>query len=746
MPNPLLNYWEETLREDIAGFADPSTTPKVLTNGLELKVEWIQRGVSRNEVFSLSPSGDFNWIPDGDTSGRSYSSFLASPRMADLGQLAQSISTQLSYVDNYTPTDTKSGENQQLIASDQKLLDEVQNGLNAATGKTQLIFIKGEAGAGKTTLLEYVTLRQTELFEKGESAFLFLYVSAQGRALSNLRDAFAGETQDLRAAFTRDAVAPLTRRGLIVPIIDGFDELLGAAGYGDAFSSLQQFLAQLGGTGVIIVSARSSFYDIEFLGKGDPDAKDKAFYELEPITLERWNEEQIQAYVHKAVDLLDLPEKIEINSVFTSRDMELLGKPFFASRVSEYLWDRQNDPNLPSLLDFLVGSYIRRESAKIVDRDGNPLLDVEGHSLLFEEAAELMWTNESRQLNIDDLRLIAEFVAVERDISSDSAVQLTTKITSYAGFSTSISGGHRKFNFEHDVYFDYFLSNALKKRLQSKNLANGFSFFDRGILPDEVISAAVIPELADKCITDLSGAGDDSVLHANRRRNIGSILSHALRIVGNVKDISFNHIDFVNLSFGEANFIDCIFRYCRFDDVHLEQVKFKNCASQESVFQAVRVSDDTLVEITGLVPGQNFISLSHASGGGEVYSPIDIAQILSKLGAPVTVDVKAKPQYSPRALDMIALLNKLNHRFRRANVLCLQDEMSKNILGHHVWDGLHKLLIENSIVSQEVRPTSGKTKQFIRPQCRFEDLLRLKDERKLPKDNLGEFWRSLRQD
>jgi hypothetical protein len=70
-------------------------------------------------------------------------------------------------------------------------------------------------------------------------------VSAQGRALSNLKDALAAETGDLRATFTWDAIAPLTRRGLLVPIIDGFDELLGAAGYGDAFGSLREFLSDL---------------------------------------------------------------------------------------------------------------------------------------------------------------------------------------------------------------------------------------------------------------------------------------------------------------------------------------------------------------------------------------------------------------------------------------------------------------------------------------------------------------------
>ena len=81
----------------------------------------------------------------------------------------------------------------------------------------------------------------------------------------------SGQLQDLRAGFTRDAIATLVRAGLLVPIVDGFDELLGTAGYSGAFSSLQSLLVQLEGLGAVVVSARSSFSTKEFLGRSaDP--------------------------------------------------------------------------------------------------------------------------------------------------------------------------------------------------------------------------------------------------------------------------------------------------------------------------------------------------------------------------------------------------------------------------------------------------------------------------------------------
>ena len=55
----------------------------------------------------------------------------------------------------------------------------------------------------------------------------------------------ARDLQDLRSRFSYNAVPPLVRNGLVVPVIDGFDELLGSGGYDEAFSSLAAFIAPI---------------------------------------------------------------------------------------------------------------------------------------------------------------------------------------------------------------------------------------------------------------------------------------------------------------------------------------------------------------------------------------------------------------------------------------------------------------------------------------------------------------------
>src|SRR5204862_5336653 len=102
----------------------------------------------------------------------------------------------------------------------------------------------------------------------------------------------------LRSRFSYAAVAPLTRHGLIVPIIDGFDELLGAGGYDEAFSSLAAFLSTLDGQGSAVASARSAFFDYrnfyenarKFSGDG------RLNYTVETIDILPWNDDQVRNY------------------------------------------------------------------------------------------------------------------------------------------------------------------------------------------------------------------------------------------------------------------------------------------------------------------------------------------------------------------------------------------------------------------------------------------------------------------
>jgi len=572
---------------------------------------------------------------------------------------------------------------------------------------------------------------------------LFLYVSAQGRALSNLRDALSGELDDLRAGFTRDAVSPLVRQGLIVPIIDGFDELLGAAGYGDAFGSLHQFLGQLGGFGALVVSVRSSFYDVEFLGRELTAGTLSSAYDVVPVSLSPWGDNELDQYLAnvRGLNCISNEDRRAITELPLG-DRELLSKPFFASLFPQYVDSTEGRGHGTTLAEYLVGSYVRHESEKIVDRDGRPLLDVDGHRQIFMLTVEFMWTSERRDFSADDIRTVAELVAEDAGLAGDSANQLVTKITSYAGFRTSRREQEQRFQFEHDVYSDYFLSRALRHRIGD---AEGLGrFLDGGLLPEEVIVAVVDTENVSQWLDLLDGFRRAGALQENRRRNAGTLAAACFRTAREIRDRTIEFCQFMNTSFGEIHFESVEFKKCRFVGVHLGDARFRDCRTSDCTAESLVIPRNGEIDLSGLVPGKNLFSVVDIETGQEVFSPREMSKLLSEAGVP-GADVDGRQVvYSREAEALIELLQKTVQKYRMSNLLCLEDSRLTRFFQDPSWPTLLGLLLKHQIISEEIRQTSGSKKTFLRYRVLLTDLMSLEREPNLPVGPLGDFWRALR--
>jgi hypothetical protein len=237
-----IDLWTDMIARDLAAFEDPGTEATFEVEGNMIRAVWQVQGISRDAVFTLRAGERLRWA-SGDSEDAPYYSFLASEQLAAFPQMARSCVANIEQTRDFVPSEAllESGqETSGVLLTPDKLAELVGVAREHAEEgtSTQLLFLKGDAGAGKTTLLRETTRLQAERYLAGESEFLFLYVPAQGRELSNLRDAIAGELGDLRAVFSYEAVPSLARQGVLVPVIDGFDEMLGTAGYSGAFSSL----------------------------------------------------------------------------------------------------------------------------------------------------------------------------------------------------------------------------------------------------------------------------------------------------------------------------------------------------------------------------------------------------------------------------------------------------------------------------------------------------------------------------
>ena len=342
------------IERDIQAFADPGTEPLA---DKEL-VYWEQDGQERSATLVGVPGSD---LPDLVIDGvqMSYQEFLAGPHMASLKRLAQFMPKTIR-ADDYIPTRASTGDR------DIGRADELISSLACERlryGSSRIVLVHGEAGSGKTMALKRMAIDRASQSRRPSNSPLFFYIDVQGRALSSLDDAMARDLQDLRSRFSYDAVPTLVRNGLIVPVIDGFDELLGTGGYEDAYSSLAALVSQLDGCGAVIASARSAFFDYNsfrenakrFSGDGSVS------YDIEMVHIEPWTDEDAEKLVRKRTEDRSILDRFrELREGMDNANRQLLGKPFYVSQITNLLLSGERIDSREMILDKHCG-YICQE-------------------------------------------------------------------------------------------------------------------------------------------------------------------------------------------------------------------------------------------------------------------------------------------------------------------------------------------------------------------------------------------------
>ena len=744
--------WAATIAADLEPFADGAVSTTV--SGSQIVAQWAVYDTEKIATFQIDGENEPKWqSPDGSL--QSYRAFLTSKDAGNLSRIAAAIVQRYARLpDSYTPIAAKG---LRLNVADDSVADAsevVESYLaphcHGASVTTDVIFIKGEAGAGKTTFWTDLTRQTAERFLAGECSFILFYVSAQSRSLASLNEILASEIQDLRARHLLYKSIPiLARYGLLFPVIDAFDELLGAAGYGDAFGSLQQFLEDLAGQGALIVSARSAFYETEFRSRYRSGTS--AYYEVMPIELLRWDNEQIKQFLSENEPS---GRTWAFFQALPPIEQDILRKPFFCSKFIDYCMVQVDGVRLTSsgLIDYLMKAYVKREASKLADRDGKPLLTFLQQSAFLTECALYMWQNDKRRLERKDIEFLADYRAVEEGFSPDQAQQFVAKAITNAGLAAT-SG---TFGFEHDIYFDYFLARKLESLVDPNaiSLAGQTSFgaflqqgqftadFARFIIMSEHHAKGVVRKL------NVAPEGDIHLFGDNVKHNRGVLLSVVLTLwpslcvgqqfrqcdvvgieIGNhfasteLRDIRFSSVRFIN-----SDITCCELKDLRFSLCHFDRLKLTSCS---------------MSNVLGIVPGANLYSLI-IDRKFEYWQPDDMKSALETIGwkdatAPITRSV-----LSHRADQVLVLLRRFAAGVRLQNTLVL-DVTNKRFSGYlrdQAWDDFQKLLIGSQLASLEPMEASGPRKMRLRLDVPANVILAARDENDA-NPNLRQFWQHL---
>ncbi len=744
------------IKRDVRAFSDPGSD--VLAEGGILV--WEKGGNEREVTLLQSAAGALPDVVCND-SRMNYKSFLASPHLADLQQLAQFVvkttPNEPGYVDTLAVArDDDDNEAEPTAAVE---LIEARSTEDLPFQETRILLVGGEAGSGKTMALRRMTLLRAQKYMNGTAKSLFFYVDVQGRSLSRLDEAMARELDDLRAKFPYSAVVPLVRRGLLVPVVDGFDELLGSGGYDEAFSSLATFVAKLEQSGVVVASARSSFFDYnnfrEYASRFGYDGR--LGYGVDTVDLKPWGDAQAEEFVSSTARRHDSANSAHVLADFQKLrdeldDRELLSKPFYVSRITDLLIEGESISSDDTVIEQLVEAFINREHGKLTSKEGTPLLTREQHRLFLTELAMEMWWQEARRLDFDTVQELGALLAEDYDLPRETVAAIQNRASSYA-FLRTVGATKRDLCFEHEVLYGYFLADKLRRCLKdgSDDLRR---FLERSVLDDMVVRQATRTTGANDSaramiIESVCNVLRPGLMHAVARENGGRIVAGLLamggrlRPAGTLRNLDFRQENLGHIVLERPRFYRCDFREVDFTQAQMQSPTFEECTlSSPSVAMAKtrfeHASDDLTTQVHGIVVeagDEDFVK-------GDYFAPESVRAILAKLGADVDIALRA-PRYTPAQKERIELLARFLHKMERRFYVSESDLAKFSTTRSPQWPNLRHMLEKHGLL----------TKQSVRRAGPHEPLLRLshppkiiragEDTRERSRPDVTAFWGDL---
>jgi hypothetical protein len=735
----LIRYWHDRIERDLTPFVDPGTALELEIDGRSIGASWTQRARERTATFSVSFEGGVQV----EHAGRrvSYVSFFAGSDMGDLRALAKSI-LQVKRPSLFVETRAR-------------LSDEAESSGDLATsvlrrvlleGKTAdatlVVMVTGEAGAGKTSVLQQLVSNQADQYVLGRAETLFLYVNAQGRALARFNEALATELQDLRAQLTYHAVSTLVRLGLLVPVIDGFDELLGIGGYDDAFSSLAQFIEELDGQGQIIASARSTYYEQEFVARANrASTLGSQIWRQVPVQVLAWGEQEFESFIvqRAAADYSGALEssalRARVERVFRGRNASLRSKPLFVARTVDLVIAGIDLSAEGNLLSQVVEAFVERERKdKLRARSGQSLLTASQIYGLLTDVAEEMWNQEARELDRRSAQELAELALLDSGLDDDALRIVVKRMPDLAFLMPGDKTG--SIAFEHETFFYYFLAARFATKLTS-DVGIPALLLGRSVLPQELAQSILseldelspAPSTSDLVARLSMSASTSSSRGAQVRENAGVLVATILEARCTESNpgvgLRLSNVVVPGASLRGVVIRDSLFDGIEFRRTDLSSTKILNSRARQTTLREVLVdSSRTRLEMDGLDAASSVLGLRITDGSNvrSVYEPHEVHSILESIGAVAPSKGEDVP-YRRVSEEILGVLQRFVRAYNRSNPVCTSDGTMHSVFGHSGWKQLQRALVESGVVTIESKATGGPSKTFLRRQVLAEEIM-----------------------
>jgi hypothetical protein len=694
----------DELKETLVPFSDPATEFAAEASNANFRVRLTHDGSTREYFVDRTNGSVEQRLPD-TRRYQSLNSLLASPELADLRFMADNQRRLLEGLsaEPQIPVQLTLGDADGSIADLRAYLGKQHS------NRIRVCLVDGPAGIGKTHLIEALTFERCEAYRRGESPPPILHVTSRGRRLSNLRDVIAACKDIVRAKFTFEQVPVLVRRGLLLLAIDGFDELVDADGYKDAWFALRDVLHEIGAGGTIILAGRDTFFDEQgFLQRLEESAR---LISLQQVHVQPLRPEAGRVWLRGRGWSDEDVNSSAVRDLFVEGSYAL--RPFCLSELGRA---GGLEALTGSLREFLVSRFIDREIhllEKMVRIDA--AAGAQALRQLFDEVAMDMGEREADTVDAEYLALICELV-FEGILDPQDIKKLQHKIGSLALLEQDSVGRLRRF--PHVEIQHYFLGRAL---IRSMNEGNTPLVLRRGVLGLDALEVfaeafdAESAENAKRFLDRLQYVLAHEIASDRLPSNAASLLLAAL---GRQEELSYPAVALSALETSEAT-VSGMEPAATLDGVLIGRLDTRGADLRRVLFHEGRITNliaDATTRLASVVPPIDVLHIVEGTRSQTLRAPEDVARWIERHRSPKADPSIPAAQTLPRDEDLplVAFFDRVCRRALRQFYFRHGGEDPGGVLLEHPsWAEVATILEGAGRIERVVRQMGGPPAQLV---------------------------------
>jgi hypothetical protein len=699
----------QAMQRDMAPFADPATEVKLTESSKTSRIQLVRHGQAHDYLLTHE-DGSVHARHANNKKFVGLHSLLASADFADIRSL---LATQNRIFRDFDPEALIPPEGdldgRKFAMQTFTRLATPSHDRNATNPTLRVVLLDGSAGVGKTSLIQRLLVQRSRASQDSTSAPPLLHIESRGRRLSSLDEALAQSLQLIRAKFTYDQLPSLIRHSLVQLAIDGFDELVDAEGYRDAWYALRDFFETTMYGGPILLAGRDTFFDEQQFSAQMKESKQlfelhhARLSEVSPASAKSW----LQARGWTPVDLEDQYTDLVL------RPGSYTLRPYFLQELAlAKSWQAIESQDLTPRA-YLVENFLQRESRLLSEKVDVPLSDIKNRLVaVFEEVAVEMADNESDVVDLSFLQMTTEMSFGDLLAESDLG-KLRHKSGSFALLASDAREGFRRF--PHSEIWYHFLARALVRVLargeptrflrRSTLGSDLLGILAETLLSTDDLSASAFASSVDRLLTreasfdrlseNVASLAITSLVRAieDRSPTYADIQASNVVLFGEICETVLSRVRIQRLDAAEANLSKVCFEDCEVVNLHADGTTF---------FGETR---------------PKIHRLHLRSPKGAVKSLFEPSQIEEWIAARASTAIKVPTQNGAA----VALLDKVCRVMLRQHMIKDHEtDASGRLLRNPYWEPIETILREGGLVDRvHGKQMAGTNAPFVRMKDPF---------------------------